>query len=457
MPSFIHSHEAVTMHHGFEGSAQGELAAAMPLVGVSSGARPERAVQPSPTDRIPSLDILRGLALLGMFLVHFNYYEATPPGAEPGPVAAFLERFISGFIEERFYGIFGILFGVGFAVQLERATARGASFAARYLRRLAMIAVFGFIAEGVFGYNVLIGYALWGVPLLLLRRLPMKALVTLLVLCTAARPIYTIARLAIADTRPGGAAQLTEQNQQRWAAFRAGRDSLRAAEQSTSWGTVVTARVRFMPRFHKQWDVLPNGTFILLLMGLIAWRLGLLSRPESHRRMIVALTIAGAACTLIATFVLPFGGPVAGDGPPPGNQVWNAFVMYARFGFQLIRHQWLTFTYMGVILLLVARGPQWVRRLSPLGWAGQMALTNYMMQVVLLDTVFTPHGLGLKIPALLVFPGAIALFVCQVFMSRWWLARFRHGPLEWVLRSVTNWSAPSWRREVPEPATLVAA
>src|SRR6186713_1041649 len=116
-------------------------------------------------DRIAVLDILRGIALVGMFMVHFNLYEATPFGAEPGPAAAFIEKFI------------GMLFGIGFAVQLTRADARGEPFVARYLRRLAGLAVFGFIAEGVFGYNVLFGYAMWGLPLILVRRWPVKALV----------------------------------------------------------------------------------------------------------------------------------------------------------------------------------------------------------------------------------------------------------------------------------------
>jgi uncharacterized protein len=445
------------MHHGLKGSVHGELAATMPLVRGLTGVPPERSVPTTQLERIPALDILRGLALLGMFLVHFNMYEATPLGTEPGPIAAFLERFIGLFVEERFYGIFGILFGVGFAVQLERATARGASFVSRYFRRLAMVAVFGFIAEGVFGYNVLIGYAMWGVPLLLVNRLPMRALVALLVLCTAARPIVSITRLAIANTKPGGVQQFTERERKQWTAFRAGRDSTRAAEQSERWRTVVAARVKFMPRFHRQWNLMPNGTFILLLMGVISWRLGLLRKPAEHRRMIMALAVFGAASTLLATFVLPIGGTPAGAGPPPGNPVWNAFLMFARYGFQLFRHQWLTFTYMGVILLLVARGPHWVRRLSPLGWAGQMALTNYMTQVILLDTLFTPHGFGMKIPAVLVFPAAIALFVGQVFFSRWWLARFTQGPLEWVLRSVTNWQAPPLRRVVPVTTTALAA
>jgi uncharacterized protein len=81
--------------------------------------------------RVAVLDLLRGVALLGMFAVHFKYYESTPVGAEPGRAAAFVEQFIGLFIEERFYAIFGMLFGVGFAVQLARADARGERFGLR--------------------------------------------------------------------------------------------------------------------------------------------------------------------------------------------------------------------------------------------------------------------------------------------------------------------------------------
>jgi uncharacterized protein len=194
-----------------------------------------------------------------------------------------------------------------------------------------------------------------------------------------------------------------------------------------------------MPKFHRQWSFLPNGSFPLFLLGLIAWRLGLFTSPDKHRRMILALAIGGAASSALAMFVLPFGGSIAP--PPPSEQnVWTAIAVFARVGFHLFREQWLAFSYIGIVLLLVSRNPAWLQRLSALGWAGQMALTNYMMQVILVDLLFTPHGLGLKIPAPLVFPAAIALFVAQVFLSRWWLSRFSHGPLEWIWRSVTNWS-----------------
>ena len=434
------------------------------LTGISTGAvspiatapTARRAGAPPLLERIAVLDILRGLALLGMFAVHFNLYEATPLGAEPGRAAAFVERFLGLFFDERFWGIFGMLFGVGFAVQLERSAARGEPFVAKYLRRLAVLAVFGFIAEGVFGYNVLFGYAMWGIPLLLIRRWPVKALVVLFVLCAAARPIYSTIRVAIADTRPGGVAQFNAKEDAEMAAFRAARDSLKAAEQSGSWRTVVAARLAHMPVFHRRFSLLPNGSFTLFLIGLIVWKLGLFTRPEAHKRLIVSLMIGGVATTVLANFVLPFGGPPTGP-PSMETPVLSAFVMYAKYGFHLLRPQWLALTYIGIVLLLVTRGQQWVRRLAPLGWVGRMALTNYMMQVVLLDVLFTPHGLGLKIPALLVFPGAIALFTAQVFMSRWWLSRFRFGPLEWIWRSATRWKLEPLRIESPAVAVALAA
>ena len=397
--------------------------------------------------RIEVLDILRGIALIGMFMVHFNMYEATPVGAEPGPVAAFVEKFIGLFIEERFWGIFGMLFGIGFAVQLTRAEARGEPFVGRYLRRLAALAVFGFIAEGVFGYNVLFGYALWGVPLLLVRKWPVKALVVLLVLCASSRQLWMVGQVAAASGRPDGVAQYFASEDASWTTFKAARDSFHAAEQSSSWGTVVAARVKFMPTFHQQWSVFPNLSFVLFLMGLIAWKLGLFTHPEKHKRLIASLAVAGAVLWAMSNWVMPIGGPPS-EWPPTHNPVLISTLAIAKgSGFALIRSQWLTWTYIGIVLLLVAYNQVWLQRLAPFGWAGRMALTNYLMQVVLLDVLFTPHGFGLKVPALLVFPAAIALFAGQVVMSRWWLSRFRLGPMEWVWRCVTNWKVQPLRIE----------
>lgn len=418
----------------------------------SSLTDPETGARP----RVDVLDILRGIALLGMFMVHFNYYEATPRGVEPGAAAAFVEQFLNLFVSERFYAIFGMLFGVGFALQLERSDARGDRFIARYLRRLLALAAFGFIAEGVFGYNVLFGYAMWGVPLLLVRRWHTTALIVLLVMCAAARPIYNLTRIALASTSPDGIEQLNASNQARNAAFAEARRVREAANDAPDWKTAISGRIAFMPKFHRQFSIFPSGSFTLFLLGMIAWRLGLFTRPESRRTLIVALMVGGAASWAFVTWVLPIGGP-APDITTVANPVRTAATTMARFSaFGLIREQWLAFTYIGAVLLLVARGPQWVHRLSPFAWAGRMALTNYMVQVMLLDVLFSNHGFGLKIPAVLVFPVAIVLFLLQFWASRWWLARYRLGPLEWIWRSFTYWRRQPLRLPA-DPADVVVA
>src|SRR5262245_40580279 len=110
-------------------------------------------------ERIGSLDVLRGIALLGMFLVHFNDQTLDTPVSGVG---AIYQQAVALLFEERFWAMFGVLFGVGFAVQLQRADARGRPFVARYLRRLTALAAFGLLSHAFFGYHVLFEYAIWG-------------------------------------------------------------------------------------------------------------------------------------------------------------------------------------------------------------------------------------------------------------------------------------------------------
>ena len=126
-------------------------------------------------------------------------------------------------------------------------------------------------------------------------------------------------------------------------------------------------------------------------------------------------------------------------------------------GFGLVRDMWLAFTYIGAVLLLVARDPGWLRRLAAFGWAGRMALTNYMLQIAILDLAFAKYALGLSVTPLVGMTAALALFLANAALSRWWLERFRYGPLEWLWRSFTLWGWQPWRIPVSHfPASVVA-
>jgi len=345
-------------------------------------------------ERIGVLDVLRGIALLGMFVVHFydNWAWVSDSPAAAAQRLPWVDTVISLFFDGRFYTMFGILFGIGFAVQLQRADARGERFTARYIRRVLMLAVFGLIAEGVFGYNVLLGYALWALPLLVVRRWPVRALVVLLVLCAASRPINTVTRFTIL-----GRDQFVSQAQAKAAAFRAASVQRDKDTEARDWRTVIGARFRFMPAFYKQWDTLPWGSFTLFLIGLIGFRLGLFDHPEAHRRMIIALMVAGCASWAVGNWVLPIGGPL--NLPAPGDTPLDVIGDIGRGNaFMLVRGQWLSFTYIGAVLLLVAHDRAWLTHLSPFAWTGRMALTNYMTQIGASERQATaPRFMGLTL------------------------------------------------------------
>ena len=113
-----------------------------------------RPGEPGTPGRIQSLDILRGGALLGMFIVHFHERST-----EIGGIDDAIRTLIWRLVESKSHGTFALLFGAGFAILLRRAEGRGQPIAAFYLRRLALLALFGFAAHALFGFNVLLGYA----------------------------------------------------------------------------------------------------------------------------------------------------------------------------------------------------------------------------------------------------------------------------------------------------------
>lgn len=386
---------------------------------------------PPVTERIGVLDVLRGIALLGMFLVHFDNRVMEPVGG----IGRWYGNLADLFFHDRFFPMFGILFGVGFAVQLRRAGQRGGHFVQPYLRRLLALAGFGFIAHGIFGYNVLLAYAIWGVPLLLVRNWSNRALTLLLIVCAVSGGMRVMA-IATYHAAVGQPEQFRTFRSEEAARDRAAGAALRVAVEGTDFARLVVERIRFLPHWYSRpFSYLPFLTFTLFLIGLLGYRLGLFDQPERHRRLIVGCMMFGIASWAAATWLFPVTVAIPAALPMP---LKVAATLATQFNlFNLVRDQWLAFTYIGAVLLLVAHDRAWLRRLSVFGVTGRMALTNYMFQVMLLDITFSRYGLGLQLKYLHGPVAALALFWCSFVFSRWWLSRYRYGPLEWLWRSAT--------------------
>ena len=386
------------------------------------GATPRQAVKA--VDRIASLDILRGIALLGMFIVHFHVRSQEITGFDE-----LIRVFVWRLVETKSHGTFALLFGAGFAIQLKRAEERGDAFATLYLRRLAVLALFGFAAHVFFGFNVLLGYAVWGVALLVVHKWSTRALLVTALLSVLSVPIYRLVTDSLLELRVGPAGlEAAVQAEQTTAA--AVNDALNSAEAQPSYLVLLRARLRHMAWFYTQpFFVMPSVTLALFIAGLLMVRHRVFEHPASHRRLLYGLAAFGVISWLAANWLLP---------------------SFGLYSFGLLRDQWLTFSYIAGGLLLLSRFPALINRLHPVAAAGRMALTNYLLQIAALDLVFSGYALNLQqVRPVIGLSAALACFAAECLFSTVWLTHFRFGPAEWLWRSLTYGQRQSMSRASP--------
>jgi uncharacterized protein len=385
------------------------------------------------SERLPVLDILRGFAILGMFLVH-SQFNADAPGG--GAVGATIQQAVDWFVQFKAYATFAILIGVSFAIHLRSADTRGEDVRWRFFRRLVGVWIFGAVTAALMGGADLMGYAWSGVWLLLVRRWSTRALLAALLATATLHGVWNVAvgsyqRATIGVDRANEVASSSR------LAWQAADQELRAAQQGTSFTRVVAAR--FVKRVYlEQTDLwgdwqravpgrllssLSDGNLTLFLIGLLAFRLGAFERPAAHRRLLVVAMLVGAALWAVWRVV---------EVEPALWAVWSErpWDLYAALG----PWRYLALTYIGAITLLVGFSKGWERRLAAVfGAAGRLALTNYLFQIPVLALAFGVTGLTPQLAIL----AAVILFGTLAIFSRWWLKRFRLGPAEWLLRSLT--------------------
>ena len=363
--------------------------------------------------RIASLDILRGLALLGMFVVHFHDHST-----EPGGLDDVVRTLIWRLVESKSHGTFALLFGAGFAIQLRRAETLGRRFAGFYLRRLAVLALFGFAAHASFGFNVLLGYAVWGVPLLVIRKWSSRALLVTALVSALSVPLFHFSAAQYLSAR-GGPGAVNEAYHARQAVAAHVNGAVKAAEAQPSYRVLLDARLSHMAWFHAQpFFFMPGATLALFIVGLLLVRHGVFEEPLAHVRVLGVMAAFGVTSWLAGNWLLP--------------RLSLDPLMF------IFRDQWLTFAYVAAALFLLARMPGLTGRLRLVGNAGRMALTNYLLQIAAIDLLFSGYALGLGTIRPVVGPAvAVTCFAAEALFSTVWLSHFRFGPAEWLWRSLT--------------------
>jgi uncharacterized protein len=391
------------------------------------------------SERIQTLDILRGVAVLGILLVNMGSYSR--PGdfpvqqVWPGPADRAVTWLTVFLAEGKFVTLFSLLFGVGMAVQMERAEARGARFVPLYARRLLVLLLFG-VAHALLLWDgdILHSYALCGFVLLLFfrRRSPKTLLISALVCWTPLVLLYVVVTgLSVYHHfDPQSASDFlsvnTAEDQKEVA------EALRVYTQGTM-GEMVKLRAEKL-----SWGWLAAPFMLdLLLLGLYIGRRGILQDVAAHETFLRKVRWRGFWLGLTGNLLCAFGGSFA-PSPVSVRQSVGALV-------GLLAAPILSCCYAATLALL-AQAEVWQQRLAPLAAVGQMALTNYLLQSLICTTIF--YGYGLKLygrvgPAygLLL---TLAIYAAQVWWSGWWLRRFRFGPMEWLWRSLTYGQRQPW-------------
>ena len=427
------------------------------------------------TERILSPDVLRGAALLGILVMHVNDFGSpspfSPTAAIPGDDRGLnlAVWFVSQVLfEGKMRALFTMLFGASVILLTSRAEARAdaVSSADLYYRRTLWLIGFGLLhAYFIWWGDILFHYGVFGLMLFPLRKVSAKALIVAVLLILpagAAIPIFKAKRYqamrekaVAAEASAAAGKSLTDEQreaQRAWAEvsnrFRVDKDQVEKnlADHRGGYWQLFVRRAEQIPE-DQFFGVYRRGLFdvaAVMLLGMALLKLGILSAARS-RRFYVLLLLAGYGLGL----------------PLSAWLTWqmlasNFDAITVMFGFSAydLGRLLVALGHIGLLMLIVKAG--WLRFLtSRLAAVGQMALTNYLAQSVILSLIFHSYGLGLygKFQRYQLLYVLLAVCMLQLIVSPIWLRHFRFGPTEWVWRSLTYWRRQPMRLGASAPET----
>ena len=457
-----------------------------------------------PAPRIDALDLLRGIAILGIFLMntwtmsvpqeaytnpaaynpHWVIGHGFPPGAEvyPGdqtyadlePLTGINRATYVGihlFADMKFITTFSILFGAGIVLQAQRSQKKGRNPWTTHYLRMGVLLMFGLCHTFGFWYgDILTDYALCGLILAPARLLPPSLLMFLGIVMIAGVTAIDQARVHDRDLRDqpltgwisttfdhisnyeqkiradfSNDKQYASQNDKELEVYRGG-----------WWGQIVGHRAATSIIDHTSefllWAFLRCGGCILLGMAL------------QKRRFFHALWPREAYAT-IAALAIPIGWMITYLGVLFNDSIrwnedwysffslWHLGVQFNYWGSLLTAFGYISF---GVLLAIWAAHPAHsLLRLAliPIRAVGRMALTCYLAETLIGTTIFYGHGLGYfgYLTRAQLLPIVLGTWIVILAFATLWLKFFRQGPCEWLWHSIVYWDWQNPRHTAAGP------
>ena len=375
----------------------------------------KEAASSTPAQRLISMDAMRGCAIFGIFMVNIQvmampFEWAVDPHYSEGPdVWAWAAT--RTLFEQNFVAIFSMLFGAGLILQMNSAESKGVSFAPLYLRRLAVLMLMGLLhGTLLFEGDILLLYSAVGLVLFLCRKL--KANKLLIIGCI---PLF-IAVLG-AFLLDGIDMQSSDEEAQ---------EQLRVHTDGTIAELLAQRSIGFafwmiFSSLWFNWRVLS-----MLFLGAALMKLGFFEERRAgwHKRAALLGLSFGLGLEALTTWA-----------------AWSdlsGLLSGLTASLHELSSLGLALGYMGVIALLVHSGSL-ERLIKAVSAVGRLSLSNYILQSVIANLLFTFIGLawfGERTRWELM--GIVCtIYAAQLGLSVLWLRSFRMGPLEWAWRAVT--------------------
>jgi uncharacterized protein len=400
------------------------------------------------TERIISLDVLRGFAVLGILVMNIQsfsmigaaYLNPNAYGDLTGSnFAVWLVSHV--FADRKFMTIFSMLFGAGIILMTSRREEAGKPSAAVHYRRMGVLLLIGLLHAYLLWFgDILHAYALCGFLVYLFRR---RRPVTLLVLGLLSIAFASALAFFFDWSMQFWPPEAME-NPLKWWAPSEEAIVKEVATYGGGWSGQLSHRVPTALFFQTQLFLIENvwraGGLMLVGMGLFKLEIFSAKRPAATYLVMIAVGLLVGVPLIVYGVRRNFAAE------------WEfepCFFMGGQFNYW--GSLFVALGWVGLVMLVCKYGVA-PRILGALAATGQMAFTNYLMQTIICTTLFYGHGFGLygSVNRVGQIGVVLAVWAFQLIVSPLWLGRFRFGPAEWAWRSLTYMRLQPMRRAVRE-------
>ena len=377
--------------------------------------------------RVEVADVLRGLAVMGIILLHsiehFNFYSF-PDTAGQSAWLAFTDKAVWDglffLLGGKAYAVFALLFGFSYFIQYDNQRMRGHDFRLRFCWRLILLFLIGNLNAMFFTAEVLVLYSLVGFILPLTCKMKDKWIFVLAcILLIQPLPLYYTLRACFDPTFVTPALPTGDL----WGA------TFEVQSHGTFWETVrVNLWEGQLASLAWAWD---NGrvfqTAALFLLGFLAGKRGLFLKENLK---IWNKVLCGSLLAFFPLYGLGNMLPGFIDNPSIRTPLLLIISSLYKFAFMLLLVSAILFAYYRTRLQ---------RRLAQIVPYGRMSLTNYITQSIFGSLLFYNWGFGLHddLGITASFLTGILLFILQFSFCRWWMAHHSHGPMEYLWKRAT--------------------